>query len=102
MSDFFELTTNLRYSIFFTSIVLEFLIVMAIIKKFFYEPIYTLKFYIQKFYAGRLKNQDIVLNKSLNKDMNLILSFFANTLNTLKNIKEEFIHGKEIRSEVDL
>lgn len=102
MSNTFDLTTELRYAIFFTSIVLEFLIIMSIIKKFFYEPIFTLKFYIQKFYAGRLKNQDIVIGKSLNRDMNLILSFFANTLNTLKNIKEEFIHGKEIKSEVEL
>lgn len=34
--------------------------------------------------------------------MNYVLLFFGKTLSTLKNIKDEFLHGKEIKSEVDL
>jgi serine phosphatase RsbU (regulator of sigma subunit) len=34
--------------------------------------------------------------------LNYALEFFARTLNTLKNIKSEFIHGKEIKWEVEL
>jgi hypothetical protein len=33
----------------------------------------------------------------MNPHLNYSLSFFAKTLNTLKNIKDEFIHGKEIK-----
>lgn len=101
-SDLIPVDQNLKYAIFFTTIVIQFLIVMAVVKMFFYEPIYKLKYYIQKFYAGQLKNQDIKIDTGINRDLNIVTTFFANTLNTLKNIKDEFIHGKAIKSEVDL
>lgn len=37
-----------------------------------------------------------------NPHLNYILLFFTKTLGTLKHIKSEFLHGKEIKSEVDL
>lgn len=51
---------------------------------------------------GSLKDKDIEFAKTKNPHLNYILLFFSKTLNTLKNIKWEFIHGKEIKSEVDL
>jgi len=47
-------------------------------------------------------NEKIKLNLSENKDLDFVIKFFNNTLNTLKNIKEEFLHWKEIKWEVSL
>jgi hypothetical protein len=38
----------------------------------------------------------------MNPHLNYALSFFGKTINTLKNIKDEFIHGKIIKSEVEI
>lgn len=92
----------LKYSIFVTSIVIEFLIIMSLVKVFFYEPIFKLKYYIQQFVSGSLKNKKIHIKTWINRDLNIVIDFFTNTLNTLKNIKEEFIHGKTIKWEVEL
>jgi len=40
--------------------------------------------------------------KTSNPHLNYVLLFFSKTLFTLKHIKSEFLHGKEIKSEVDL
>jgi len=40
--------------------------------------------------------------KTSNPHLNYVLLFFGKTLFTLKHIKSEFLHGKEIKSEVDL
>jgi hypothetical protein len=42
------------------------------------------------------------MKKNINPDVNYIMLFFTKTLNTLKNIKDEFLHGKEIKSEVSI
>jgi hypothetical protein len=83
-------------------VVIEFLIIIYIVNKFFFTPIKELELTIKNFLAGNLKNKDIALERSFNPHLNFILSFFVKTLNTLKNIKSEFIHGKEIKSEVEL
>jgi len=80
----------------------EFAIITILIQKFFYLPIQKLELAIKNFYLWNLKNKDIHFNNTLNTNLNFILSFFSKTLNTLKNIKDEFIHGKEIKSEVEL
>lgn len=71
-------------------------------KKFYEEPITHLEYTIKKFLVGSLKDKDINFKRTTNPHLNYILLFFSKTLNTLKNIKGEFIHGKEIKSEVDL
>jgi hypothetical protein len=38
----------------------------------------------------------------MNGNINYILTFFNRTISTLKNIKEEFLQGKEIKGEVEL
>ena len=76
--------------------------IMLLIKKFFHDPICYLEITIKKFITWINKNETIVFEKTPNTDLNFILSFFERTLSTLKNIKDEFLHGKEIKSEVDL
>ena len=83
-------------------IVIEYIVIMYLIKKFFHGPIVKLEHTIKNFLVWNLKDTNIDFKKTLNPHLNYSLSFFSKTLNTLKNIKDEFIHGKEIRSEVDL
>jgi len=80
----------------------EALIIIFLIKQFYYNPIAELKFLIQKFYIWDLKWKDINIEKSLNPNINYIITFFIKTLDTLKNIKDEFLHWKEIKWEVSI
>lgn len=83
-------------------ILVQFWIIVYIVKKFFHDPIKKLEFTIKSFLVWNLKNTNIEFKRTLNPHLNYALSFFAKTLNTLKNIKDEFIHGKEIKWEVEI
>lgn len=67
----------------------------------FDKPIRHLEYTIKRFLVGSLKEEDIHFNKTSNPHLNYVFLFFKKTLTTLKNIKSEFIHGKEIKSEVE-
>lgn len=82
--------------------VLEGFVIIAIIKTVYEKPILELEYTIKKFILGQLKNQKIEIDSSSNPHLDYVIKFFTKTLNTLKNIKDEFIHGKEIKSEVVL
>lgn len=99
---FFELNEQDQLVTLAWIIVAEFIIIMFLIKKFFHGPIVRLEHTIKNFLVWNLKDTNIDFRKSFNPHLNYTLSFFSKTLNTLKNIKDEFIHGKEIKSEVDL
>jgi len=83
-------------------LLIELIIITTLVKKFFHDPIKKLENIIKSFYVWDLKDKKIEFKKTLNPHLNYSLAFLSKTLNTLKNIKDEFIHGKEIRSEVDL
>lgn len=77
-------------------------IIMFLVNVFYARPINDLKHLIQRFYVWELKGKDIKINTSKNTDVNYIITFFVKTLDTLKNIKDEFFHGKEIKWEVEI
>ena len=77
-------------------------IILWIFYVFYDKPIKNLELTIKKFLVWSLKENDIHFHKNTNPHLDYILLFFSKTLNTLKHIKSEFIHGKEIKSEVDL
>lgn len=83
-------------------LLVEAIIIIFIIKTVYEDPIIELELTIKKFLLGQLKTDKIKLGKSNNPHLNFVIWFFSETLNTLKNIKSEFIRGKEIKSEVDL
>lgn len=91
-----------KLMIFLIISIIDFLIVMFLIKKFYHDPILNLELAIKTFLTWNLKNSKIKIKKTPNSNLNYALKFFSNTLNTLKNIKDEFIHGKEIKSEVEI
>ncbi|MDD3794308.1 MAG: PP2C family protein-serine/threonine phosphatase [Candidatus Gracilibacteria bacterium] len=84
------------------STITSFIMIMIMIKKFYHDPIKKLEITIKHFLVGDLKDSEIDFGKTPNKHLNYALAFFSKTLNTLKNIKDEFIHGKEIKGEVEL
>lgn len=100
--DFLNYSENKKIVVLAIFIIFEFLTITYFVKKFFHEPIIKLEYTIKSFLVWNLKNTNIEFKKTLNPHLNYALSFFSKTLNTLKNIKDEFLHGKEIRSEVDL
>ncbi len=93
---------TLMYSASIVTTSLIFLIISSINKRYYDAPIEELELTIKKFLVWSLKDEKISLKKSTNPHLNYITLFFNKTLNTLKNIKSEFLHGKEIRWEVDL
>ena len=91
-----------KYSVLALVIIIEFFIIITLVNRLFLNPIVNLEITIKKFITWTHKWSDIKFHKTLNSNLNFILAFFAKTLNTLKNIKSEFLHGKEIKSEVQL
>ena len=100
MDYFFNLEKVIQYIYLVTILLIESITIISFIYIFYDKPISALKLLIQKFYVWELKGKDINIKKSQNPDVNYINMFFKKTLNTLKNIKDEFLHGKEIKWEV--
>ena len=80
---------------------IEFFISIFIIHLYYEKPLKKLEYFIKKFLVWSLKEEKLDI-KSANPHIKYIVLFFSKTLETLKNIKSEFIHGKEIKSEIDL
>jgi len=93
---------DIKIAIIILFFVIEVSIILFLIKNFYQKPIVELELAIKKFLTWKYKNEKIKLNLSENKDLDFVIKFFNNTLNTLKNIKEEFLHWKEIKWEVSL
>jgi len=93
---------NISYLLLILIIIIETLIINLLINKFYHTPINNLEYIIKSFIVWKLDNKDIKIKNSPNPHINYIFSFFWKTLNTLKNIKDEFIHWKEIRWEVEI
>ena len=102
MDNFINQEKLMQIILLFCLFTIEALIIISLIKAFYYDPILELKLLIQKFYIWDLKWKDIKIKKSLNPNLNYIVIFFSKTLDTLKNIKDEFMHWKEIKWEVSL
>ncbi len=80
---------------------LESILILILIKIVYETPIIKLELAIKKFLYWA-KDEDIKLPKSINKNIDYVLTFFGKTLNTLQSIKDEFMHWKQIKSEVDI
>ncbi len=100
--NFFDLSKLTQFQIIFVAFLIQYIAIMYFIRKFYYAPIQKLEYTVKKFLTGQFKNQKIVYTPSFNPSIDYILKFFSKTLFTLKNIKSEFTHGKEIKWEVEL
>jgi len=100
--NFLAIETNTKLITIVVFILIEFIIILSLVKNYFHDPIIKLEHTIKNFLVWNLKDTKLEFKKTMNPHLNYSLSFFAKTLNTLKNIKDEFIHGKEIKWEVEL
>jgi len=101
-NSFLESANNLKYAYIFLLFLIETTLILIIIQKFYDTPIKQLKWFIHKFYTGQLKWEKIEIQKSINKDLNIISDSIIDILNRLRNIKWEFLHWKAIKWEVEL
>lgn len=80
-------------------IILEWITVMIFVDLIYKKPIVNLVYNIKK---ALLTKETINLEKSINPDIDYINKFFLQFLNSFKNIKTDFLKGKEIKWEVEL
>jgi serine phosphatase RsbU (regulator of sigma subunit) len=100
----YYLNTSLIETIFllWILVLINFMIITMMVNNFFHKPIKYLEFIIKSFYIWNLKWTNIKFKKTVNPHLNSSLKFFEQTLNTLKNIKTEFLHWKTIKWEVEI
>lgn len=97
-----QIDETTKYALYAWVIFLEFVFVISFIRVFYDTPIKKIEFAIKNFLVGNIGEVNKNLNPTLNKNLNYSIMFFKKTLWTLKNIKEEFIQGREIKWEVGL
>lgn len=97
-----DLNSNFFYIFVLLFIIIQSIIIMLIIKVNYEDPIAELEYNIKAFITWSLKWKELVFKKNINPHLSYILRFFTTTLNMLKNIRDEFVSGKAIKSEVDL
>jgi hypothetical protein len=91
------------YVIWWVLFFIEAIIVISIVNSFYQKPIYELNNSITDFISWKTKWEDISINTNYsNPNIRFILKFFDVILNSLKNIKEEFLSWKAIKWEVQL
>lgn len=83
-------------------IFLEFFIIVIFINLVYEKPIKNLETAIKFFLLWDWESSDKYMKKTYNSEINYIVSFFKRVIFSLKNIKDEFLHWKEIKWEVSL
>jgi len=91
------------YVIWWILFFIEAIMVISIVNSFYQKPIYELNNSITDFISWKTKWENISINTNYsNPNIRFILKFFDVILNSLKNIKEEFLSWKAIKWEVQL
>ncbi len=81
----------------------ESLVIISIINSAYKKPIDELNKHINNFISWTSKWSEINIKTNYsNPNIRIVLKFFDVILNSLKNIKQEFLSGKAIKSEVQL
>ncbi|MDD5213202.1 MAG: PP2C family protein-serine/threonine phosphatase [Candidatus Gracilibacteria bacterium] len=101
-NNFLDINSSIFYVIAVFLVIIQSTIIMLLIKVNYEDPIAELEYNIKAFITGSLKGKELVFKKNINPHLSYILKFFTTTLNMLKNIRDEFVSGKAIKSEVDL
>ena len=98
-----ELMDEFGYPILIFIFLVEALFIMALIHTAYKSPIDALNEHINDFITGKNKWAAINIKTNYaNPNIKYVLKFFDVILNSLKNIKEEFMSGKAIKWEVQL
>ena len=81
---------------------LEFFVLLIYINVFYEKPIKNLETSVKFFLLWDNSNSEKYMKNTINPHINYIIQFFQRVIFSLKNIKDEFLHGKEIKWEVSL
>ena len=81
---------------------LEFFVLLIYINIFYEKPIKNLETSVKFFLLWDNSNSEKYMKNTINPHINYIIQFFQRVIFSLKNIKDEFLHGKEIKWEVSL
>ncbi|MDD5770403.1 MAG: PP2C family protein-serine/threonine phosphatase [Candidatus Gracilibacteria bacterium] len=82
---------------------IEAIIIIFMINKSYQNPIKELNEHINDFISGKSRGENVNIKTNYsNPNIRYVLKFFDVILNSLKNIKNEFISGKAIKGEVQL
>lgn len=79
---------------------LEFFVLLIYINVFYEKPIKNLETSVKFFLLWDNSNSEKYMKNTINPHINYIIQFFQRVIFSLKNIKDEFLHGKEIKWEV--
>ena len=79
---------------------LEFFVLLIYINIFYEKPIKNLETSVKFFLLWDNSNSEKYMKNTINPHINYIIQFFQRVIFSLKNIKDEFLHGKEIKWEV--
>lgn len=94
---------DLWFFVFWWIIFTQLIFLIFLIKKSYSEPLDNLNKIIREFMSWNSKDKEIKIDWNiLNPQVRFTLSFFDFILNSIKNIKSEFLSGKAIKSEVQL
>lgn len=81
-------------------IFLEYTTFLILLNKFFEAPVRNLVKAIKYFLLWESEKSEKFMTETKNSDINYIVNFFKKIIFSLKWIKDEFLHGKEIKWEV--
>ena len=81
---------------------LEFFVLLIYINIFYEKPIKNLETSVKFFLLWDNSNSEKYMKNTINPHINYIIQFFQRVIFSLKNIKDEFLHGKEIKWDVSL
>jgi len=82
---------------------IESILIYILIFRTYIAPVNELQKHIASFLSGQTKGEQIVVKTNyVNPNIRFVLKFFDYVLNSLKNIKDELLSGKAIKSEVQL
>lgn len=95
-----EITLVNKYIIIWFIVFFQFAFILIFIKKFYEIPIKNLETWIKYFLLWKSEKSDSYLKKTKNNNINYIVDFLKNVTYSLKWIKDEFKHWKQIKWEV--
>lgn len=91
------------YLLFIWVFLIQYILIIFIINISFYTPIEELKRQVLNFLSWNNKWDKLKIKTDfINPNIKISLIFFDNILNSLKNIKDEFLSGKAIKWEIQL
>lgn len=91
-----------KFLVLWLLIIIEFGFMLSFLNIYYETPIKNLEKSIKYFLVWDDENYNKFLVPTTNKDVNYVISFFKKVIFSLKDIKEEFFHGKAIKWEVSL